>query len=88
MLFLSKYPELRIVIKPAYHQIINGIREYTPGKDIQFHNRRFETDDPEVIEFIKNNNSFGRDIVAAEGISKPSVVAQKLQAEEIAYRNN
>lgn len=67
MIFLSKVRELRLVIKPKW--VIKdpqvGVQIHD-GKSIQFMDGRYETNDPEEIEFIKGRSNFGSKITSVE----------------------
>lgn len=67
MLFLSKIRELRLVMRPKWVEKdpLTGVVVH-PGKTIEFFDGRYETDDPEEIEFIKKNAVYGSRITTME----------------------
>ena len=57
MIFMSKAKRLRVVIKPSFYILdANGQRVQIPGKTIEFNNGRFETDNPDYIAGLLNND--------------------------------
>lgn len=57
--YVSKYAQLRIVLKPAYTSELNGRVITHPGEDVRFENGYYETDKPEVIEALEKRSEFG-----------------------------
>ena len=54
MQFISKYKQHRIVVQPDTYQIVGINRQFLKGKDVQFENNEYETDDQEIIDFLLN----------------------------------
>lgn len=67
MIFLSKVRELRIVMKPKWvtKDPIAGVQIHE-GKDIQFEDGQYTTEDPEVIAYIKSRPGFGSKVTCIE----------------------
>lgn len=67
MVFLSKIQELRLVMKPKFvvKDPAYGVQVH-PGRAIEFFNGRYETNDPEEINFIKNSTEYGSKITSIE----------------------
>ena len=67
MLFLSKVRELRLVMRPKWVEKdpMTGVVIHE-GKAIEFFDGRYETNDPEEIEFIKKNPAFGSRITVVD----------------------
>jgi hypothetical protein len=67
MVFLSKIRELRLVMKPKWvsKDPVMGVTVHE-GRHIQFTEGRYETNDPEEIEFIKNSSAFGSKVTSIE----------------------
>lgn len=57
--YISKYAQLRIVLKPAYTSELHGRVVTHPGEDVRFENGYYETDKPEVIEALEKRPEFG-----------------------------
>lgn len=71
--FVSRYPNHRIVMKPA-RTIVNPatlLPEVVPGKSIQFVAGEFVTEDPKEIEFLRAYKLNGIDYTEDE--SRPEV---------------
>ena len=64
-IFISKYRELRLVVKSAYSKEVDGRIVTYQGKSIQFHDGMFETEDPEEIKFLEGHKNFGNTFVKA-----------------------
>lgn len=68
MKYISKGAKLRIVIVPARHIYDNlGQRQYQAGKEAQFENHMFETEDKEIIKFLSTSKSLGNEFWLADG---------------------
>lgn len=57
-IFLSCYDKQVLVMKPAQRFERDGEVVSQPGHRIEFKNGRFETDNQEEIEFLKNHPEF------------------------------
>lgn len=66
MKFVSKYPNIKYIMKPTGLQVINGIPVLTAGKSIQFENGEYNTTDKEEIAFLKKKADFGITLFADE----------------------
>lgn len=53
--YVTKYKNLRLVLKPTSQQIINNIQQIVPGTTIEFKKGEFSTDNKEFIEFLDNH---------------------------------
>lgn len=61
--FISRFTDLRIVIEPGdVERNHRGqvIRSH-PGRAIEFARHRYETDNPQIIEFVRNHPRFNID---------------------------
>jgi hypothetical protein len=60
--FRSVYPNLQVTVEPGRPQLLdinrNVIQTRTSGRHIQFEANRYETSDPEEIEFLKGHEYF------------------------------
>lgn len=63
MKFLSKYRQHRIVVKPATHMIVGISRVYVPGKDVQFNNFEYQTEDQETIDFLMSSDDMRKGVI-------------------------
>jgi hypothetical protein len=59
MEFVNKVSNIKYVIKPTYAEVVNGIRQVKYGESVQFVNGKFETNDKEVIKYLKGHPDFG-----------------------------
>lgn len=60
--FISKKRESRFVIRPIDRMIDENRRvSIIRGKTAEFYNYTLNTEDPEIINFLRNNNSNGKD---------------------------
>jgi len=87
MTFQSKYPFLKVWIKPSSYKFDSvGNRYFDPGKFVEFENGFLKTDDPEVIEGLKKNQYYGIDFWAIdEGKVEINPEGQKvLEAKKVA----
>jgi hypothetical protein len=66
MLFVHKYAEGRIVLRPT-DMVIDELRrrQVIPGLTVEFHNHRFATEDPELIKKLLNYPDYGHTYSAA-----------------------
>lgn len=89
MIFTSKYLGLDIVIVPARH-IMDGMgnKVYVAGKHAKFEGGMFETEDPQIIEFLTNSPRKGIDFVVFKDGQADAEVSEEgkeqLAAEEAA----
>ena len=85
MKYISKFLELRIVVKPAYSKEIDGRVVVTQGKSIQFHDGVYNTEDSEEITFLDNNKNLGNVFIKVEGDIKK---AKEKLSETLEERND
>ena len=72
MIFISKYKEHRVGLIPDRFIIDNyGRRSLKRGISAQFHNNKFETTDPKIIEMLKASEWYNVDFKAV-GDDKPA----------------
>ena len=88
MKFISKYKEHRVGLVPARHLIDNfGRRNYQAGVSAQFHNGEFETNDPQIIKFLKESVWYGVDFKGIGDNTPQTEVAKetaKAESESVA----
>ena len=71
MIFISKYRNYKVVIKPRKKTYDSfGNERWTDEIVAQFVNNAYETDDPKIIEFLKNDTFYGIDFWIASGEEK------------------
>lgn len=79
-----KYRGLRVILKPAYRQIVNGVDTYQSGKTVEFNNGVFETNDPELIQALKACNVYGSMFISDSGEAEVNVLAENTRREAVA----
>lgn len=57
--YVSRYAQLRLVLKPAYTSELHGRVVTHPGEDVRFEGGVYETKDPSIIEQLESRNEFG-----------------------------
>lgn len=63
--YISRFLNLRIVVRGTYTQAVEGRVVTTPGKSIQFEGGVFETTDKDEQAFIEARPEFGQIIIKA-----------------------
>lgn len=63
VVFKSKYAEYRVVLRATDYDIIGRNKVRVPGKDAQFHNGLYATEDAETIQLLREHRSYGVDFV-------------------------
>jgi hypothetical protein len=53
--FFSKYKDYGIWMRPAMRTIVDGKVDFDMGRYLEFTAGIFDTDDPEIIEFLRNH---------------------------------
>ena len=82
MIFISKYKEHRVGLIPNRFIIDNyGRRTLQKGISAQFHDNKFETNDPKVIELLKTNPWYNIDFKAV-GDNEPAKEETIVRMEE------
>lgn len=74
--FYSKYTKLRVVVIPRSKMIVDGRFMNTGGKTAEFDRGTYTTTDPEIIEFLRNDRSYGVDYFESE-----AALAETVQPE-------
>jgi hypothetical protein len=64
--YISRYLELRLVVKASYKKELEGQIVVTPGRSIQFHDGVYETDDQDEIKFLEAHKNFGNIFIRVE----------------------
>ena len=85
--YISKYLNLRIVVKPARYEIVDGVRNLVPGKDIRFVDGVYETSDPEEVKFLdeyveKNKSSNVVTRVKVDAVAERADMLKTLEERE------
>lgn len=57
--YISKYGQLRIVLKPTYTSELHGRIVTHAGEDVRFEDGVFSTDKAEVVEALEKRSEFG-----------------------------
>jgi hypothetical protein len=57
--FCPDFADVSFDIKPTVVNVINGKRIIDHGKSVKFQNNVLETDDKEVIEYLRSHEWFG-----------------------------
>ena len=65
-IYVSKYKNLRLVIKPANKTVVNGRIFSDMGKDIIFKDGRYETKKIDEISFLEKHHAKGVDFFKFE----------------------
>lgn len=77
--FFSKYAEHVIVFKHDSRMLVDGNKVFTTsGRSIQFHRGVFETNEPEIIAFLKEHPAYGIDFFGSEDARASSVIQPKI----------
>lgn len=71
--YVSKYAQLRIVLKPAYTSELNGRVITHPGEDIRFNEGVYMTSDPAIIEQLEKRPEFGSIFIKVPGDTNAQV---------------
>ena len=58
--FVSKYGNLKLVMKPTSQTIVNNQIIIEHGKSVEFSNGSFHTKNPDEIHFLRNHDAKGR----------------------------
>lgn len=83
MKFISKYKEHKVGLIPSRHIIDNfGRRTYLAGKEAQFHDFQFETEDQEIIKLLKESKWYGVDFRAVGETDTLTPVAKQVMQRE------
>ncbi len=79
MLFLTKkYRELRLVLDPKTavavdgRRVTKGLYGSTSGVTVEFHDGRFETEDEQLIDSLKEHRLYGVAFYTSEGADEPN----------------
>jgi len=57
--YISRYRELRIVVKPSYNKEVDGRVVTVNGTDVRFEAGQYTTTDPEIISYLESQKMFG-----------------------------
>lgn len=74
--FVSPIHNYRLVIKPSYQEVVNGVANTIYGVKVKFVQGRFETDDENLAERIRNSRSFFDNKIFEETTEKVKVEAE------------
>ncbi len=58
--FVSPTHNYKIVLRPSYQQVINGIAELVYGKSVQFEKGELKVSDKETADAIRKSKGFGK----------------------------
>lgn len=64
--FISKCPNLTILIEPYVINVVNNIPQHVRGKKVEFVTNEFVTDDKKIIDFLRKHKGFGVDFTEIE----------------------
>jgi len=82
MKFISKYKSYSLVVKSERYVLDSmGNRAFVPGLEAKFQDFEFSTEDPELIEGMKKNPSYGVDFWGEEKMEQTEE-SKKLAASE------
>lgn len=85
MRFISKkYRNLRVILKPGYREVVNGMPRYVSGKSVEFRDGYLDTEDKEVIELLKASPSYGSQFISDSGEAEVNVMAENAKKEAVA----
>ena len=86
MLFLSKYANYRIILKPMRYENVQGSRFLHEGLTVEFINGSYETKDQNIIDQLKAAKRYGLDFYTdSKEKDEPSREAIKEVNEEKEY---
>jgi len=71
--YVSKYSQLRIVLKPSYTSELNGRVLSHKGEDVQFEGGFYETDNASIIEQLEQRPEFGSIFIKVPSDTKDAV---------------
>jgi hypothetical protein len=58
--FVSRFREHRIVFRASYNNEVNGRVVTHPGESVRFKEGMYETDDQEIVAFLRSQPDFGQ----------------------------
>jgi len=62
-IYTTTLPGLKIVVKPAAKEVIQGVVFSLPGKSIEFEGGFFRTTDPFIQRYIESKKYFGTKVI-------------------------
>lgn len=86
-IFISRYRELRLVVKSAYSNQVDGRIVTYPGKSIQFRDGVFETENPEEIKFLEGHKNFGNIFIRVEAGTKEAKQIRDEKYKDLEQKN-
>ena len=84
--FLSKYKELRLIMRASRPINRNGNIEITPSRHINFVNGRYMTDIPDEITFIEMHPEFNRSVFKLKETEHEKIKAVKEEIKKVAKK--
>ena len=57
--YVARFGELKLIDKASYTKEVEGRIVVVAGRSIQFHDGKYETSDPQEIQFLDNHPNYG-----------------------------
>ena len=86
MTYLSKFKELRLIMRASRPVNRNGNIEILPGRHINFVNGRYMTDNSDEIAFIEGHPEFNRSVFKVKESVPEKIEAVQEEVKKVARK--